>query len=45
LRAKTIKLDIPSEPYASQRLDDWQWFGVLSDEPTWGALFDEIEFI
>jgi hypothetical protein len=40
-----IQLDIPTQHKMDQILDEtpWQWFGAFKDDPTWGALFDDIE--
>ena len=40
-RSEIIQLDIPTQPKRNET--PWQWFGAFSDDPTWGALFDEIE--
>ncbi|KHD05376.1 hypothetical protein PN36_11930 [Candidatus Thiomargarita nelsonii] len=44
-RIEMIQLDIPTQPKVGQLLDEtpWQWFGAFKEDPTWGALFDEIE--
>jgi predicted RNase H-like HicB family nuclease len=44
-RSEMVQLDIPTQPKNGQFLDEtpWQWFGAFSDDPTWGALFDDIE--
>jgi predicted RNase H-like HicB family nuclease len=42
-RSEIIQLDIPTQPKPLLDETPWQWFGAFSDDPTWGALFDEIE--
>ncbi len=42
-RSEVIQLDIPDQPKQLLDKTPWQWFGAFADDPTWGALFDDIE--
>ncbi len=47
--SKVLRLHVPAAPkvtgeqLARASQTPWQWFGAFQDDPTWSALFDEIE--
>jgi predicted RNase H-like HicB family nuclease len=44
-RSEIVQVDIPHPtPIASPPAEvPWQWLGAAKDDPTWDALFDDIE--
>ena len=44
-RSEVVQVEIPAQPRAavSPRETPWAWFGNAREDPTWAALFDEIE--
>ena len=44
-RSEMVRVDIPLEVQDILPQDEvpWQWFGGAKDDPTWDALFEEIE--
>jgi hypothetical protein len=45
-RSEIVQVEIPEQPRAtavSPRETPWAWFGTATADPTWEALFDEIE--
>ena len=44
-RSEVVQVDIPEQPRATGVLHEtpWAWFGTAKADPTWDALFDEIE--
>jgi predicted RNase H-like HicB family nuclease len=44
-RSEAVQIDIPQQPRATAqpRGGPWEWFGRTKAEPTWDALFDDLE--
>ena len=44
-RSEVVQIDIPEEPRATgvPQETPWAWFGTAREDPTWDALFDELE--
>jgi hypothetical protein len=44
-RSEVVHVEIPAQPRATPSLHEtpWAWFGTAREDPTWDALFDEIE--
>jgi predicted RNase H-like HicB family nuclease len=44
-RSEIVHVDIPQQPRAtaSPREIPWEWFGEAKADPTWEALFDDLE--
>jgi hypothetical protein len=44
-RSEVVHVEIPEQPRAkaSPHETPWTWFGTAKADPTWDALFDEIE--
>jgi predicted RNase H-like HicB family nuclease len=44
-RSEVVQVDIPEQPRATgvPHETPWAWFGTARTDPTWDALFDEIE--
>ena len=44
-RSEVVQVDIPEQPRATAVPHEtpWAWFGTAREDPTWDALFDEIE--
>ena len=44
-RSEVVQVDIPEQPRATgvPQETPWTWFGTAREDPTWDALFDEIE--
>ena len=44
-RSEVVQVEIPAQPRAttSPQEPPWAWFGTAGEDPTWAALFDEIE--
>lgn len=44
-RSEIVHVDVPQQPKSASTGDDvpWEWFGKAKDDPTWDALFDDIE--
>jgi predicted RNase H-like HicB family nuclease len=44
-RSEVVQVDIPAQPRATAVPQEtlWAWFGTARKDPTWDALFDEIE--
>lgn len=42
--SEVLSVDVPI-PHATEPVHDfpWEWFGIGKDDPSWDALFDEIE--
>jgi predicted RNase H-like HicB family nuclease len=44
-RSEIVQIDIPQQPRATAqpRGVPWEWFGEAKADPTWDALFDDLE--
>lgn len=46
-QTEVLRLQVPAKPKTNNDFDSdqpsWQGFGIFSDDPTWGKLFDRIE--
>ena len=44
-RSEIVEIDIPQQPRATvqPRSVPWEWFGAAKADPTWEALFDDLE--
>jgi len=44
-RSEVVQVDIPEQPRTTgvPHETPWAWFGTAREDPTWDALFDEIE--
>jgi hypothetical protein len=44
-RSEIVQIDIPQQPraMAQPRGVPWEWFGEAKADPTWEALFDDLE--
>lgn len=44
-RSEIVQVEIPEQPRATASLREtpWAWFGKATEDPTWEALFNEIE--
>jgi predicted RNase H-like HicB family nuclease len=44
-RSEVVHVEIPTQPRATPSLQEtpWAWFGTARVDPTWDALFNEIE--
>jgi predicted RNase H-like HicB family nuclease len=44
-RSEIVHVDVPQQPKSALTSGDvpWEWFGVVKDDATWDALFDDIE--
>jgi hypothetical protein len=44
-RSEIVQIDIPQHPRATGRPRGvpWEWFGEAKADPTWDALFDDLE--
>jgi len=44
-RSELVQIDIPQQPQgiARPRGVPWEWFGEAKADPTWDALFDDLE--
>jgi predicted RNase H-like HicB family nuclease len=44
-RSEIVQIDIPQQPRATaqSRGVPWEWFGEAKADPTWDALFDDLE--
>ena len=44
-RSEVVQVEIPEQPRATgvPHETPWAWFGTAREDPTWDALFDEIE--
>jgi predicted RNase H-like HicB family nuclease len=44
-RSEVVQVDIPEQPRVTGGPHEtpWAWFGTASEDPTWDALFNEIE--
>jgi predicted RNase H-like HicB family nuclease len=44
-RSEIVRIDIPQQPrvIAQPRGVPWEWFGEAKADPTWDALFDDLE--
>jgi predicted RNase H-like HicB family nuclease len=44
-RSEVVHVEIPAQPRATPSLHEtpWPWFATAKADPTWDALFDEIE--
>jgi predicted RNase H-like HicB family nuclease len=44
-RSEIVQIDIPQQPrvIAQPRGVPWEWFGEAKADPTWDALFDDLE--
>ena len=44
-RSEVVQVEIPEQSLAtaSPHETPWAWFGMVREDPTWTALFDEVE--
>jgi predicted RNase H-like HicB family nuclease len=44
-RSEIVQIEIPQQPRATVQLRrvPWEWFGEAKADPTWDALFDDLE--
>ena len=44
-RSEVVQVDIPEQPRATEVSHElpWAWCGTAREDPTWDALFEEIE--
>jgi predicted RNase H-like HicB family nuclease len=44
-RSEIVRINIPQQPRATAQARGvpWEWFGEAKTDPTWDALFDDLE--
>lgn len=42
-RSEIVRVEVPQHSSSPDNEVPWEWFGAAKDDPSWDALFEEIE--